>query len=391
MKDEYTVVCVADPHIGKNNVAGHPVSAGRWDAPIEEVIAYCEDHKNEVDWAIIAGDLGHDRRPTTENARWATQIVIRLGQITDVIAVDGNHDSSPNGIPTSWVIDELDVKYGLMERASRSVSLYGASEFDEGAQVIAVPYPFMQAIGHIDARLKAAKELTLAQIEHARSKADPDRPLMLVGHLMVSRGGTAMQGEPMMLGRDVVFPLEELREIMHPWPIVLGHVHQHDDVYVGSTQPTDFADTGQKGFVVVKFERPETHWRWTKEFVPYKTSVTVGSIDVRVIESEYQVRSEIIGDFHLPTDLGRIRVHVPAGIEAPTEATIREKFADRFKNLVEVDIRKERVRVARMDIADDEIAGLSVQDWCDAWLGQSDYPDDVRKAARAAIAGAEGS
>ena len=371
---------MADPHIGKNNVAGHPVSAERWSAPMREVADYLSRNVAEV--VVVAGDLGHDRRPTTENGKRMFDTIQAFAEHTSVVVVDGNHDAFPNGVPTTWPIarGEDSYGYGEVDVVSGGVTLMDQYE---DVNMIVVPYPFMpRGGGTIDERLKAAKELTLAQIEHARSKADPDRPLMLVGHLMVSRGGTAMQGEPMMLGRDVVFPLEELREIMHPWPIVLGHVHQHDDVYVGSTQPTDFADTGQKGFDVIRFQRIEGLWDWTKEFVPYKTSVTVGSF-----APIYDGQFPPIGDAPAEprTDMGRVRVSVPAGVDPPTEAQVREEYGPYFKQLVEVDIRKERVRVARMDIADDEIAGLSVQDCCDAWLGQSDYPDDVKEKAMSAL------
>lgn len=242
------LLIAADLHIGNDR---WPVSPEVYDRPLEEILVYAGD--NDIDAVIISGDFFHKRNPTTEE-RWRARLFI--GNLRsmgiEVYVVAGNHDtfSMPGSISTTDLLDDVEYVHATQIHSLTSDKL--------GAHVVSLPWPHYRKVlagdtlskdADIETQLQRAEQLVCDAIDKEIRNATL-RPRILVGHAHLYYGATwdhSPESPRLLAGRDVLLPYNWLEERFDL--IALGHIHNGElRGYVGSTQPTDFADNGPKYF-----------------------------------------------------------------------------------------------------------------------------------------------
>lgn len=397
MKDHYRIVAIADPHVGKDSWG---VTGEKWDAPLNEGVDYAIEH--DADLLIILGDLFHRRVPTPVEYLRAMTVLRRSPKLA-LLILDGNHDigAASTSIPATWAIKGQVGQWCECHTGAVNVSYLGPDGFtdddeedDHGLDILVLPWPRLAQydLYQGDSRLSLEQlingarttVLELLKVE-ANRKLHAGHFSLLVGHAMLSYGGNYEPSDPgMLLGKDIVLPVSELPKVD---VALFGHVHQPDERYVGSTQPTDFADWRRKSFTVVDFElKPDGEgWKYTRKNVPYKTSLKVWDCVIRwtdepseieipetlkgLLAQAYRLYSGNVGLLDGPRfDVARCRIEVDEYHDAdPAELRkLMEGYADR---VVSVEVVRPQAQVRRLGGDDAPIvATMKPDEALEKWL-----------------------
>ena len=394
------ILFIADTHIGGEHRWG--VSAEKWDAPFREAIRYA--HDNEVSLIVLAGDTFEKRNPTTEEwKRFRDALIVYPGWVIDIT---GNHDvgAALESVSTTKIADTM-LNHVLPADSLQMIELN-----EESPQIVCLPWPRPCDYGidpklDLETQIHETRAAVMARLHEICSALDPTRPTVLTGHAMISYGKFRATGEGIMfeirpghkvdvidqthnsveweeqprdpgllLGKDVVLPFDELCNLPNiKSNVLLGHVHDAGAKgYIGSPQPTDFADDGPKTFTVLEFDEGANDVsKWTE--VNYQTSLKINEL-IFSHESELKLIDR------LPhADIRRIKFTVSHD-STLSEQQVREKCADMQDTLI-VQITRERLERARIDTAL-PVAQMSASAALAEWFAANEVDDDqVRRAS----------
>jgi len=362
----YRIVFIADIHVGGEHRWG--VSADRWDAPFREAMTWA--FENHADMAVLAGDTFDKRNPTTEE--WLRfQDIALSGPTGPIVNITGNHDVgvSSESVPTTEISSDI-------ARDVHPVDCVNIFELDdESPQLVCLPWPrpvdYIDSSGmSLDESLVATRTAVMNCLRRTCADLDPNRPAILTGHAAVSYGATTPDGPGFMAGKDVILPYKELCDLPNIDLVLLGHIHDSEaEGYIGSTQPTDIADTGPKSFTVVEWEQGGELTTYT---VPYTTSLKV---------ARYEWDNELPGVESIgKADIIRINVNVPSD-STLTEEQVRSAYGHLASDRLIVQIKREvieRVRVAE----DTVVAQLPPAEAFDTWLDVNEVEAAQRSRVR---------
>ena len=394
MKDHYRIVLVADTHIGAERSPkwrGLNITPEQYDRPFNEALEWAD--LTDADLTIVAGDLYHGRSPLPDDYRRAKTILNWVrgvggrgrGKPNNTtygsLIVAGNHDIGVAG-DTDALWSELTVA-----RGKPSVFTFGSPT--NAIQVLTLPWPRptdwpAASSESMEGTILATGREVLHELNRQANELNPDRPAILVGHAMVSKGvrhGAGVVREPMkgpglMLGKDVVLKLSDLEALPNIGGIYLGHVHDASiKPYIGSTQPTDWGDLGQKSFTVVDITWVDNAWAYETRQIPYATSLKLWNMEVQWDEELWTLDYAT-----LPPNPDGIRCTVKAepGVKVPVE-WIREQLA-RFGTVHSVNVEYPPTLVARVESVDGQsLTALPESDMADLWLDQAEIEHGDRR------------
>jgi len=368
-------VIIADPHVGADKFGTNP---SQWDAPFSEAVQYAV--QNHVRLFICAGDLFHRRNPTTEDYDRALGLLSILDYHgIEFLVIDGNHDvgTTIDSIPATWSIEEVGGTKG--GDSSGKVAHGRASTFlIGGIEVIALPWPRWADYGVKSITLKdLLQETKEAVLKHLRSLSEVPRrqgrsSRILVGHASISSGALKLQGPPLLLGKDVVLPVEEL-QALDVDAIFLGHIHSQDEYYVGSTQPTDWADTHTpKSFAV--YDSVEK----TTERVPYRSSLKLLTIEATPTALNAILKT-FAGQLTVKYDVARARV-VCANTETVDPGAIRASLGDYAHRVESVEVVKPPSQHRRVAANNTPLNVITPDELLATWLDSKGVVDPIRTA-----------
>ena len=291
------IIYCADLHIGANKFG---VDAATWNAPLWDIVETVKNDNN-VEYVVISGDAFHKRHPTTDELDFYRHWVSTLnGYGAVVIDIAGNHDYGvrAESLPGSDFFDEVMTYKGKLQTLVLS-----EGKLADGLQLIAVPWPRLVDYSHtdgncqfpIDEELRIAAVAVEQKIEKA--VADFDGQSIIAGHMHVWYGGssnrTDVDGPGLMMGRDLLVSWTKLAGLPNMIGMHLGHIHTPGRGYVGSSQPTDFADETVKRYELVEYELAGTGavtgsgrpmWHENVESIEYRSSLKVKDFK---LESHY--------------------------------------------------------------------------------------------------------
>ena len=390
MKDHYRIVLVADTHIGAERSPkwrGLNITPEQYDRPFNEALEWADN--NDADLTIVAGDLYHSRSPLPNDYRRAKTILNWVqGKPNNTtygsLIVAGNHDIGVAG-DTDALWSELTVA-----RGKPSVFTFGSPT--NAIQVLTLPWPRptdwpAASSESMEETILATGREVLRQLNTQANELNPDRPAILVGHAMVSKGvrhGAGVVREPMkgpglMLGKDVVLKLSDLEALPNIGGIYLGHVHDASiKPYIGSTQPTDWGDLGQKSFTVVDITWVDNAWAYETRQIPYATSLKLWNMEVQWDEAERL--ANWTGTAALPPNPDGIRCTVKAdpGVKVPVD-WIRETLG-RLGTVHSVNVEYPPTLVARVESVDGQsLTVLPESEMADLWLDQAEIEHGDRR------------
>ena len=395
MKDHYRIVAIADSHVGGERWG---IDADKWTEPIWEAMAYANE--NDVDVIVVLGDLFHRRSPSPAEYRRAMDAL--LEPCRPLLIIDGNHDigATHDSISAAWPFD-----HALSVGRADICTAGGQADYvvfegpawmkkGEGIQFVTLPWPRLADYGFLNDddrhgladKIASARDHVLSLLKIAAEKINPKWPALLVGHAMLSYGGDYQPNDPgLMLGKDIVIPTSELPKQVGL--ALFGHVHQPDGWYVGSTQPTDFADVVAKSFTVIDFTLRDGQWEYERQTVPYKTSLKVWDC-VIVHEDEtstvkgrirdaYRIECQRRGLTEGPRfDVARARV-VGNGVDIDP-AMVRKVLGELADRVVSVDIVRPQQQVRRLGGDDAPIVATMKPDEALAkWLEVTGRTDEA--------------
>jgi hypothetical protein len=136
---------------------------------------------------------------------------------------------------------------------------------------------------------------------------------------------------------------------------------------VGSTQPTDFSDTGEKSFTLLEFDnsylRLIENAGWKRERIPYKTSLNVSDIRITGEEGNIALISEMIQ--HRRPDVDIIRITIEGDAADPYE--IRRSLDG--ITIESITVERERITVARVD-TEQPLVAMAPLHAAEIWMKQ---------------------
>ena len=412
MQDHVRYLILADVHVGAHRrpwLRKIGVTAEQYLAPFVEAYRWAAD--NDVDEIIIAGDLFDQRRPTPDDYVSVMPLFFEdhdlgrppglPGQISmSIMVVAGNHDI--NAIPSEdalWPIQDY-------QKSIEGPSLDTNENGDWPApQILSLPWPrsgdYQPPEGlSIEDEINWVREAVLNELRGLADDIDPKRPAIGVGHLMLSYGGTSGEAPGLLLGKDIVIPYEDLLALPNIGGWYLGHVHKPGRGYVGSTQPTDWGDLGEKSFTVVDIWRegttahdagtfvqqafadhmtmtnPVNGWYYLETRVPYQTSL-------RLLNLEHDWGDDTPELEDATYDAIRITVHVTED-QQPVDVEAIESALYRSTGHVEVIIDREVKRAARVETAE-PLSKMPVRDAAIMWHENRETEPELRDATMAAF------
>ena len=239
------ILATADWHIQR------PLQARGKDTlrAVDSIINYAAEYRPDV--VLLGGDIHHSRTPSMTEQRASASRLKNLSKIAPTFVALGNHDISRNFNALDPAI-EFRIENLFIPRSPKIYVIPDAS-------IMVVPWMFPESL-----RIESSRSLSKAQkssriaklvseiVHFAISKADPNRPKILLAHA-TAFGAKFGQNRDTVLGSD---PLWQAG-VWKPFDLtVFGHIHKHQIVsidppviYPGSPERTDFgARDEEKGF-----------------------------------------------------------------------------------------------------------------------------------------------
>jgi DNA repair exonuclease SbcCD nuclease subunit len=364
MQDHYRIVIVSDVHYGAHrrrwlNKMG--ITAEKYNRPATEARQWGKD--NDADLFIVAGDLYDERKPLPAD-------YLAAKALHPDLVVAGNHDIGAVG-DTDALWSQWHVARGIPEIVLASdieiVTLPWIRPSDYNADKI-TGWTIREEI----ARTRQAILEDLNDI--AVNDIDQTRPAIGVGHVMLSYGGNRAQpreDDIVILGKDIVIPYEDLLALPNIGGWYLGHVHKPGRGYVGSTQPTDWGDLGEKSFTVVDITWTGNAWAYETRQIPYTTSLKLAVAS----NEDY----ELAGDY----DGVRLTWTLREG-DDPEQLAIAERALRDQHPYVEVIIDREVKRAARVETPE-PLSKMPVRDAALMWHENRETEPELRDATMAAF------
>ena len=366
MQDHYRIVIVSDVHYGAHrrrwlNKMG--ITAEKYNRPATEARQWGKD--NDADLFIVAGDLYDERKPLPAD-------YLAAKALHPDLVVAGNHDIGAVG-DTDALWSQWHVARGIPEIVLASdieiVTLPWIRPSDYNADKI-TGWTIREEI----ARTRQAILEDLNDI--AVNDIDQTRPAIGVGHVMLSYGGNRAQpreDDIVILGKDIVIPYEDLLALPNIGGWYLGHVHKPGRGYVGSTQPTDWGDLGEKSFTVVDITWTGNAWAYETRQIPYTTSLKLAVMN----QDSYTNPSDIIPDY----DAVRLNWFLEEGEETGHADRIQQQLEEIF-GYCELIIDREVKRVARVETPK-PLSRMPVRDAALMWHENRETEPELRESAMA--------
>ena len=360
------IVAIADMHIGKDRIGKANVSPDKWDSPAWEAIDYAID--NDVDLVLFCGDELESRHPHPSTIKRFAQMLLELdGAEVPWRIIGGNHTIGAGADYTSSLTPYRYMDGGnslVIEGIIRREPLYK----DGLLRLNLIAIPWIRPVDYhpddlcgldtIDEEIQYTREQALDRLQDAFTLIAGERPCptLIAGHVMVTTGNADPTAPQTFIGKDIPLPLKELEA--YDVPVVLGHIHQAVGPYVGSTQPTDFSDTGEKSFTVLEFD---TGWKRTR--IPYKTSLKVSSIRITGEDGNTALISEAIQMKRPDVDI--IKVIIEGDAADPYEI---RRALDGI-TIESITVERERITVARVD-TEQPLVAMAPLDAAEIWMKQ---------------------
>ncbi|MCC6177111.1 MAG: exonuclease SbcCD subunit D [Chloroflexi bacterium] len=276
---------LADVHIGMENYGRIDPETGLSTRlqdflnTLDEAVDYAI--AEQVDAAVVAGDVYKSRDPSPTHQRAFARRVLRLTRAgIEVVLVPGNHDTpAASGRATSVdIFRELELPSVTVTRRIDVVRIETRSG---PLQVVSLPWMTRSTLlardeyknKPLDELLALMVQLTSGRLNDIASQLDPSIPTALVGHAHVF--GARVGAERLLtLGADPMLNVSML-DLPNVDYIALGHIHKHQAVatgrtpavYAGSINRVDFSEEHEdKGFVTIELQKGKADW----EFRPVK-------------------------------------------------------------------------------------------------------------------------
>jgi len=369
------IVAIADMHIGKDRIGKANVSPDKWDSPAWEAIDYAID--NDVDLVLFCGDELESRHPHPSTIK-RFSVMLRELDVAQIPwrIIGGNHTIGAGADYTSSLTPYRYMKgsYSMViEGIIRRETLWRHEELR--LNLIAIPWirpvdyhpDDLCGLDTIDEEIQYTREQALDRLQDAFTLIAGERPLptLIAGHAMVTTGNADPTAPQTFIGKDIPLPLKDLES--YDVPVVLGHIHQAVGPYVGSTQPTDFSDTGEKSFTVLEFDnsylRLIENAGWKRTRIPYKSSLKVADIRITGEDGSVALISEMIQHKHPGVDIIRI--------------TIEDEAADPYEirrsldgiTIESIAVERERLTVARVDM-EQPLVAMAPLHAAEIWMKQ---------------------
>jgi len=350
------IAIAADLHIGANKFK---TTNEKWCEPVVELVDYAIE--NKIDKVVFAGDVMNDRRPTTWASQFLSDQLERLANAgIEILGADGNHDDgvAADSVSATWHVMGT---WARKHPEARYITNAGSP-----VNIVLLPWVTPQAYGISGERgLKQQLEDTqFHAIEHMKELIAPDATNILIGHAMVAYGSGEDDLAPspglQWAGKDVVFDYHTLAKGFDG--VFLGHVHDPESMgYVGSSQPTDWGDAGQrKSFQVI-----DTDYMKQVTVVPYKTSL-------KLLDHNHKTAAALanLTDHY---DIGRWHYHVEGEEQEPTVeelARVRSEMELHCDVVESITVTKDRTVVQRVN-TDASLAAMDPGAAMKAWLRHS--------------------
>lgn len=238
-----------------------------------------EAHKNDVDLAVIAGDLFDTRRPHPREWAAVASFITSLSEACPVVITDGNHDGAvtigEEKSRTLLALNQTDWRnVVLVPMAPSVVKVPGV------ATVVTTPYPHkrqldadpeLQALNPLERMEEIAKRMDAGITAlHAQAvKQNSGLPIIFVGHITAA-GATVGSERGMRLEDDITISTEVLDLFDYA---ALGHLHKQQQVsdkawYAGAPANIGWGEVGDtKGFLLVDVQPADLSFNGTVETI----------------------------------------------------------------------------------------------------------------------------
>ena len=273
------VVLVSDIHAGKN---WRRVSEEEWLRPLDEPFSTLSDE----DLLIVSGDIFHHPNPKVAVVKEVEKMFQQLSfdGVPKILAA-GNHDLQQTNrmnalslLESSRSFLTKDFIYGHYGYGTPSdmfeIHIYPnmtIGVLNWPTIEMFASHPEFPSTESLRTQLEEASKCVIADIGDALAAAEIQKLTLLVGHAHTYTPSESGEYPEHLAGRDILLPDTKLRGMAEH--IALGHIHTPSDLYVGSTQPTDLADTGPKRWLELKGDEMISH--------PYKSSINVVEVKLK--------------------------------------------------------------------------------------------------------------
>jgi exonuclease SbcD len=388
------VVHFADVHLGSENYGQLDPQTGLstrltdFVHSIDTIVDVALDEA--ADLVVFGGDAYKTRDPSPTYQREFARRIRRLSQAgVPTVLVAGNHDM-PNAVGRAHTMEiyrTLEVEHVYV---ARSPAVFDIDTAHGPVQVGVLPWivrsNLLSRDDYKNRSLEEVNDLLLERIEliltgegGLTSRLREDVPHILVVHGTV-QGATYGSERTVMLGQDVVLPLQLLKQPSWDY-VALGHIHQHQAieperappvVYSGSVERIDFGEEKEdKGFVLAEVARGACSWTFRKlEVRPFLT--------VRVTADGDDPTAQILAALERAPLEGAV-VRLIVRTTADRDVLIRENEVRRALDpafyvaaILHDVVRPERMRLG----AQEDVAGLTPLEALERYLKVRETPPD---------------
>lgn len=260
---------VADPHLGRTTHSV-PGTMSRAEDLGATLIRFADVAiEEQVDLALLPGDLFHTRRPLPRDLLYLAQALTKLREASILTLISGGNHDGPDTVgderthALAWMtaLQPRGVRMFTNAKAQRIVLPDGRA-----FNIVATPYPHKRSFDalmpdaepdeRVEAISKAYESHVDTMIDTVQS-GNPDLPTLFMGHLSVV--GASLGSEvTMRFGWDVTVRSGVFDKVDYA---ALGHIHRQQQMgdkawYSGSPEYMDFGEEGQqKGFLLVDFNK----------------------------------------------------------------------------------------------------------------------------------------
>lgn len=299
------IIHFADVHLGMENYGkfdpetGLNSRLGDFLKSFDMIVQTAKTTK--VDLVVFSGDAYKTREPSpTYQRAFASRIYEIASSDIPVVLLVGNHDF-PGALGKAHTLDIYPtLKVENIYLVSDEVRIINTKSGP--VQVAGLPwYTKQQLLSKDELKLSLEKMHRIlsrnlaAKVEYLSSKIDSKIPSILVAHASVE-GATFGSERSVMIGSDIVLPLEALRHSRFNY-VALGHLHRFQVlanpssggppiIYSGSIERIDFGEEKEdKGFVLIDINlynsKLRTRWKFIK--TPARKFLT---INIKIAEKD---------------------------------------------------------------------------------------------------------